>query len=65
MAQLAGVFGTSHSPALITPVPDWPALEPRVRRPPVSGLTDVRAAWDSRSVDPRTIQRRFAAAALY
>ncbi|MFE7245100.1 hypothetical protein [Streptomyces sp. NPDC057580] len=46
MAQLAGVFGTSHSPALITPVPDWPELEPRVRRPPVSGLTDVRAAWD-------------------
>ncbi|MGW6456126.1 DODA-type extradiol aromatic ring-opening family dioxygenase [Streptomyces sp. NPDC055078] len=47
MAQLAGVFGTSHSPALITPVPDWPALEPRIARPARAELAGrVREAWD-------------------
>lgn len=47
MAQLVGVFGTSHSPVLMAPVPDWPALEPRVPRPALAALAGrVREAWD-------------------
>jgi len=46
MAELVGVFGTSHSPALITPKEDWPALEPKVKLPVLPALAGrVRAAW--------------------
>lgn len=48
MANLVGVFGTSHSPALITPVSDWPALEPNIARPGLDRLVgDVRDLWDA------------------
>lgn len=47
MAQLVGVFGTSHSPVLITPRADWPALEPRTVLPPRPELAGVvRSAWE-------------------
>ncbi|MFZ2175610.1 MAG: hypothetical protein WAW17_16555 [Rhodococcus sp. (in: high G+C Gram-positive bacteria)] len=47
MANLVGVFGTSHSPALIAPVSDWPALEPRIPRPSLDRLVgNVRDYWD-------------------
>ena len=47
MATLVGVFGTSHSPALIAPVSDWPALEPNIARPSLDHLVgNVRDYWD-------------------
>ncbi|MFE5702277.1 hypothetical protein [Rhodococcus koreensis] len=47
MANLVGVFGTSHSPALIAPVSDWPALEPNIPRPSLAHLAgNVRDYWD-------------------
>ncbi|QSE84886.1 hypothetical protein [Rhodococcus koreensis] len=47
MANLVGVFGTSHSPALIAPVSDWPALEPNIARPSLDRLAgNVRDHWD-------------------
>ena len=47
MANLVGVFGTSHSPALIAPVSDWPALEPNIPRPSLDHLVgNVRDYWD-------------------
>ncbi|MGW0177163.1 DODA-type extradiol aromatic ring-opening family dioxygenase [Rhodococcus sp. NPDC003322] len=47
MANLVGVFGTSHSPALIAPVSDWPALEPKIPRPTLVKLVgNVRDHWD-------------------
>lgn len=47
MAQLVGVFATSHSPVLITPRADWPALEPRTALPPRPELAGmVRSAWE-------------------
>lgn len=47
MANLVGVYGTSHSPALIAPVSDWPALEPNIPRPSLDHLVgNVRDHWD-------------------
>lgn len=46
MAELVGVFGTAHSPVLITPQEDWPALEPRIPRDRQPSLRhDVRRDW--------------------
>jgi 3-O-methylgallate 3,4-dioxygenase len=46
MADLVGVFATSHSPALITPHEDWPALEPKIAKAPVPALEGkVRSSW--------------------
>ena len=46
MADLVGVFATSHSPALITPKEDWPALEPKISRANVPALEGkVRSSW--------------------
>lgn len=45
MAELVGVFGTSHSPALITPHQEWPALEPKLRRDVVPELGGCRERW--------------------
>lgn len=46
MADLVGVFATSHSPALITPKEDWPALEPKVSKASIPALKGkVRSSW--------------------
>ena len=46
MAELVGVFATSHSPALITPKEEWPALEPKATLPVIPELRGVvRERW--------------------
>ncbi|MFF5988383.1 DODA-type extradiol aromatic ring-opening family dioxygenase [Prauserella flavalba] len=46
MAELVGVFATSHSPVLITPKEDWPELEPKADLPLVAELEGrVRQQW--------------------
>ena len=46
MADLVGIFATSHSPALITPKEDWPALEPKVSRASIPALEGrVHSNW--------------------
>lgn len=46
MADLIGVFATSHSPALITPKEDWPGLEPKISRASIPALEgNVRSRW--------------------
>ena len=45
MAELVGVFGTSHSPVLLTPKEEWPALEPKAKLAVLPELVGVRERW--------------------
>ena len=46
MAELVGVFGTSHSPVLLADRDDWPNLEPKTDLPVLDALVgQVRSRW--------------------